>query len=95
MVASVVRFRVHRDRRRRVQQAAQRVVGDRNHRLRREAELEGTDVQYLAAARAALALQHDVARALSPQRAFVPATILAATVVAGALLAAFELVSQR
>ena len=60
-------------------------LAEENQRLRAD----------LAAARAALALQHDVARALSPQRAFVRAMILAATVVAGALLAAFELVSRR
>ncbi|HEY5240984.1 MAG TPA: hypothetical protein VIJ22_05950 [Polyangiaceae bacterium] len=47
-------------------------LDEENQRLR--ADLE--------AARAALALQNDVARVLSPQRAFVRAMILAATVVA-------------
>ena len=60
-------------------------LAEESHRLRAD----------LAAARAALALQNGVARALSPQRAFVRAMILAATVVAGALLAAFALVSRR
>jgi len=49
----------------------------------------------LAAARAAMAMSRDVSRALSPQRAFVRAALLSATVVAVALLAAVELASRR
>jgi len=49
----------------------------------------------LAAARAAMALQKDASRALSPHRAFMRAMLFAATLVAAAMLAACELVSWR
>jgi hypothetical protein len=73
-----------------------RFTGGRSLRpLRKAAPLLARRTGEVPAALAALALQSDVTRALSPQRAFVRAMILAATVVAGALLAAFELVSRR
>jgi hypothetical protein len=49
----------------------------------------------LAVARAELLLQEQIARSLSPQRAFVRAMVLAATMVAVALLVATLLASAR